>query len=137
MNRLMLAIAAVLLSGQAFGATVNIYGHIDIGGLPQPPVLVFPEPVVIQRGPTYVERAPVYLHVPPGHRKNWSKHCGAYGACGQRVYFVQDEWYDEVYVPERKKHGHGSDKHDDRYEDRGPGKNHDKGNKGHKGKKDH
>ena len=30
---------------------------------------------------------PIYLHVPPGHAKNWRKHCAHYNACGQPVYF--------------------------------------------------
>jgi hypothetical protein len=55
--------------------------------------------VIIQRVPVGVVRQPVYLHVPPGHAKNWSKHCYRYDACGRPVYFVQDRWYNEVYVP--------------------------------------
>jgi hypothetical protein len=34
----------------------------------------------------------VYLYVPPGHQKNWAKHCARYAACGQPVYFVQERW---------------------------------------------
>jgi hypothetical protein len=30
--------------------------------------------------------------VPPGHAKDWKKHCKHYGACGVPVYFVQDDW---------------------------------------------
>lgn len=145
MHRVLLAAATVLLSAQVLGATVNIYGRIDIGGLPQPPVLVLPEPVIVQRGPAYVEREPVYLHVPPGHRKHWSKHCMEYNACGQRVYFVQDDWYDRVYVPERQRHGdsrfeRGDDRREERrddrrYDDHGGGGDHGHGNgKGHKGR---
>jgi len=26
---------------------------------------------------------PVYLHVPPGHAKNWRKHCREYNACNR------------------------------------------------------
>jgi hypothetical protein len=48
---------------------------------------------------------PIYLHVPPGHAKDWGKHCGKYDACGRRVYFVEERWYDNVYVPAyRKRH---------------------------------
>ena len=35
---------------------------------------------------------PVYLYVPPGHQKNWAKHCAHYNACGQPVYFVKESW---------------------------------------------
>jgi hypothetical protein len=38
------------------------------------------------------------MHVPPGHAKNWRKHCRAYGACGERVYLVQNSLYARDYV---------------------------------------
>jgi hypothetical protein len=53
-------------------------------------VLIEPAPVAV---------APIYLRVPPGHRKHWERYCGAYGACGQPVYFVRDEWYLREYAP--------------------------------------
>ncbi|MDB5802624.1 MAG: hypothetical protein JWL63_3563 [Rhodocyclales bacterium] len=134
MKRFILAAAAIIISGQAFGATVNIFGRVDIGGLPQPPVLILPSPVIVQRGPTVVEREPVYLHVPPGHRKQWSKHCGQYNACGERVYFVQDDWYQRVYVPEHERRGRehsGRDRDHDRHDDHRGG-DHDNGrHRGH------
>jgi hypothetical protein len=34
----------------------------------------------------------VYLRVPPGHRRNWSRFCGRYDACGRPVLFVRDDW---------------------------------------------
>lgn len=34
------------------------------------------------------------MWVPPGHRRNWARHCHRYRACGVPVYFVRDEWYD-------------------------------------------
>ncbi len=58
---------------------------------------------------------PVYLRVPPGHRKNWGKHCRKYGACGQPVLFVQDRWYSDVYAP-RYREVH----YQPRYEERAP-----------------
>ena len=76
----------------------GIYGRIDIGTLP-PPLLVYPEPVVIEPAPVGVVLQPIYLHVPPGHAKHWGKHCRKYNACGQPVYFVRDDWYDNVYAP--------------------------------------
>lgn len=83
----------------------GFYGRIDIGDFPRPR-LVFPEPVIVHVAS--VVQPPVYLHVPPGHAKNWSKHCGSYNACGQRVYFVDGGWYEDVYVPGwKQKHGKG------------------------------
>jgi hypothetical protein len=71
----------------------GFYGRIDIGDYPQPQV-IYRQPVLVERPVRYVEAAPIYLRVPPGHAKHWSKHCRAYNhACGQRVYFVQDNWY--------------------------------------------
>lgn len=111
------------LAGQAalaadVGVSVSVYepgfyGRIDMGGLPPPPV-IYREPIVVEH--VTVVREPVYLHVPPGHAKKWRKHCHEYSACGQRVLFVQDNWYNEVYVPHhhgkgRKGHGKGRDKH--------------------------
>jgi hypothetical protein len=42
---------------------------------------------------------PIYLHVPPGHAKDWRKHCRKYDACGQPVYFVVSD----EYKPKKKK----------------------------------
>jgi len=91
----------------------GFYGRIDVGGLPHPPALIFPHPVVIAPVPIGVPvPAPVYFHVPPGHEKNWAKHCGAYHACGRPVFFVRNAWYNDVYVPAyREKHGHGGEGH--------------------------
>ncbi|MES2298417.1 MAG: hypothetical protein V4582_15335 [Pseudomonadota bacterium] len=113
----------------------NFYGRIDIGDFPQPQ-LVYNEPVIIQSAPRYVGR-PIYLRVPPGHMKHWEKHCSAYNACGQKVYFVHDDWYNNVYAPhyrekERGEHGRGHD------HDRGEGDEHGHGKgKGHGHDKDH
>jgi len=121
----------VLIAGSLFcasaqaadvGVSISIgdpgfYGQIDIGDYPQPRLL-YPQPVLIQTVP--VARPPVYLHVPPGHAKNWRKYCSRYGACGERVYFVKDDWYERVYVPSyRERHGRRYDDHD---RDRGHGR---------------
>ena len=100
-------------SAQNVGVSVTVdqpglYGRIDIGHVPTPPVLIYPQPVVIQQTPVVMRQQPIYLHVPPGHAKNWGKHCGAYNACGQRVYFVRDDWYEKQYVP-AVQHGKGGD----------------------------
>jgi len=92
----------------------GFYGQIDIGGYP-PPQLVYRQPQVVHE--SAMQRPPVYLHVPPGHAKNWSKHCRAYNACDERVYFVQDSWYEREYVPLYQKQRRG--KHDGH-----PGKDH-------------
>ncbi len=95
----------------------GFYGRIDIGGFPQPQ-LIFLSPVIILRAGVVHE--PIYLHVPPGHANKWSKHCHEYNACGQPVYFVQENWYNNEYVPQyRERHGKGKGK------DKGKGK-HDK-----------
>jgi hypothetical protein len=119
--------AAILNTGPAAAADVGIsvnvghpgfYGRIDIGSFPPPPV-IYEQPVIIAPAPVAVVQRPIYLRVPPGHAKNWSKHCGRYNACGQRTYFVQDDWYQRVYVPARGHHHappryHHAARHDDR-----------------------
>jgi hypothetical protein len=74
----------------------GFYGRIDIGSAPRPAV-IYSQPVIIHQPPVRVVQQPVYLRVPPGHAKNWSKHCGKYNACAQPVYFVQEEWYQDKY----------------------------------------
>lgn len=106
------ASAAIALSTPSFagdiGVSVNIgqpgfYGQIDIGGYP-PPVLIYSEPRRVQMVPR--GRPPLYLHVPDGHSRNWRKHCHAYGACGEQVYFVQNNWYNREYAPRyQERHG--------------------------------
>ena len=98
------------------GVSVNVgqpdfYGRLDIGGYPQPRV-IYAQPRVIER--VEVEREPVYLRVPPGHRKNWARHCREYNACNERVYFVRDSWYNREYVLRYKEQHHGNDHHDER-----------------------
>jgi hypothetical protein len=81
----------------------GFYGRIDIGGAP-PPQVIYPQPVVIHAPPVELEREPVYLHVPPEHAKHWSRYCRLYNACGEPVYFVQDTWYRDEYVPHYREH---------------------------------
>jgi hypothetical protein len=105
----------------------GVYGRIDIGRFPQPQVIV-QQPVIIARPVRAPE--PVYLWVPPGHQKNWRKHCGRYNACGVPVYFVQERWYrDQVMRPAPRP---GERRGDDRGRDKGHDKGHDKhGDRGH------
>lgn len=129
------AIAATFGTMQAHAADVGIsvsvgqpgfYGRLDIGDYP-PPRLIYRQPMIIER--VQMERAPVYLRVPPGHAKNWKKHCREYNACDERVYFVQDSWYQREYVPHYQEYHRdrrderGSDRRDERHDD------HERGNK--------
>jgi hypothetical protein len=124
-----LAIAASAASAQtSVGVSIGInqpgvYGRIDIGNMPPPPVVVA-QPMIIAPTPVAVYQRPVYLYVPPGHQKNWAKHCGSYAACGQPVYFVQERWVQERYDNYQREHGHGHDGHP------GKGKGHGKGKGG-------
>jgi hypothetical protein len=114
---LTLALAACALpaaAGTDVGVSVAIgqpgfYGRIDIGTVATPPVLIYPQPVVIAPAPRPVAVQPVYLHVPPGHAKDWRKHCGKYNACAQPVYFVQEDWYQRHYAGGQG-HGQGNGK---------------------------
>ena len=99
------ALAATFTLTPAIAADVGVsisigqpgfYGRLDIGDYP-PPQVIYRQPRIIER--VTIERPPVYLRVPPGHRKNWKKHCREYNACGERVYFVQNNWYQQQYVP--------------------------------------
>src|SRR5574341_2295691 len=103
--RTLLAAGVLCFASQAQAADVSVgvtisgevapgvYGRVDIGSRPPPPVL-YAQPVVIVKpvraGPPVT---PIYLHVPPGHAKNWSKHCRKYNACNQPVYFVKSAEY--------------------------------------------
>lgn len=126
---LAIAAASPLAQASDVGFSVNIgqpgfYGRIDVGGFPAP-ALIYPQPMTIQRG-SY-GRPPLYLRVPPGHAKNWRRHCHSYRACGEQVYFVRDDWYRSEYAPRyRERHvvrsgnyrpEHRTDfRHDPRYE---------------------
>lgn len=110
MQRLLLVALTATLSAPAFaqtGISIGIgqpgtYGQLNLNGYPAPNLL-YPQPVVIQPGPGrpsgFGYGSPVYLRVPPGHAKNWGRHCARYGACSRPVYFVQDSWYNNVYAP--------------------------------------
>jgi hypothetical protein len=99
----------------------GVYGQVVIGNGGPPPV-VYSQPVIVEP-PSVVVGAPleepIYLHVPPGHAKNWRKHCHEYHACGHRVYFVRSQEYEPGFDRERwdreheHEHGHGRGHHDD------------------------
>jgi hypothetical protein len=123
------AITATTVTNPALAADVAVslsvgqpgfYGRLDLGDYPQPQV-IYSQPIVVEQ--VAVERPPIYLRVPPGQAKHWSKHCREYNACGERVYFVQDNWYNHEYVPRyREQHRdedrgeHGNNHHGNNHE---------------------
>lgn len=84
----------------------GVYGQIQIGNAPPPPVL-YAQPVVIRRPAMVVPAEPMYLYVPPGHAKNWSKHCARYDACSRPVYFVKEPPRRAQGPRDDNGHGHG------------------------------
>ena len=137
MKRLLFAAVLAAATAPVLGADVGVsisigqpgfYGRIDIGDYPQPRV-IYQQPRIVGRVP--VGRPPIYLYVPPGHAKNWRKHCREYNACGERVYFVQENWYHREYVPRYQEHHRGNEgKH-------GNGKGNSKSNNWHGNKNGH
>jgi hypothetical protein len=75
----------------------GVYGRVDFGTAEPPPVL-YSRPVVIERDRDAWRRPPVYLYVPTAHAQNWAYYCGSYSACGQPVYFVQEQWVQQRYA---------------------------------------
>ena len=122
-----LATAAALSAAQAQSVSVNatitgevlpgVYGQVVLGNGPPPPVL-YAQPTIVEPAPVVVSASqpgPIYLHVPPGHAKNWRRHCHEYHACDRPVYFVKSAEYEAGYRPDHRHEDHGH--HDDR--DRG------------------
>ena len=143
MKQFLIAAALIVVTAPALAADVGVsvsigqpgfYGQIDIGDYPQPQ-LIYRQPRMVER--VDMDRPPVYMRVPPGHAKNWRKNCYRYGACGERVYFVQDNWYHREFVPRyQERHGdRRDDRRDGRREDsRGDGRNDLPGNNGNRGR---
>ena len=112
----------------SIGAAVNInvpgvYGRVDLGAPGPafaPPPVVYAQPVVIAPSPVAIQQRPIYLYVPEAHQRDWRHHCAAYGACGQPVYFVREQWVHDRYV-QRYPHDHRYD-HWDREHGYGPGR---------------
>jgi hypothetical protein len=84
----------------------GVYGRVDVRN--RPPPLVYAQPIIIVEQPRRAQ--PIYLHVPPGHAKNWAKHCKKYDACAVPVYFVKSAEYEPEY---RRGKGRGRDDDDD------------------------
>ena len=147
---LQIAAALVALAGGAaqaqvsVGASINInvpgvYGRVDIGApgvtYVAPPV-VYAQPLIIAPSPVAVQQRPIYLYVPEAHQHDWAHHCRAYGACGQPVYFVREQWVQERYVQhyphdhrydhwQERGHDNGRHEEDDRGHGHGHGHGHD------------
>ena len=109
------AVLATTLSGWACAVDVNViiysdvrpgnYGRVDFGAAPPPP-LVYSNPILVTPPPrraTAPAPEPLYLHVPPGHAKDWTKHCRKYNACGRPVYFVMSDEYKPKKAKKPKK----------------------------------
>ena len=119
-----LTVAAVPLAhGQSVSVSATIsgqvvpgvYGQLVLGNQPPPPV-VYAQPVIAEPPAvvTAVPVAPIYLHVPPGHAKDWARHCHEYHACNRPVYFVKSAEYEPGYRPDhRHDHGRHEDDHGD------------------------
>jgi hypothetical protein len=123
-----LALGASIPLAHAQGVSVNatitgqvvpgVYGQLMIGDRPPPPV-VYAQPVVVEPAPVVVGAPPVepiYLHVPPGHARNWRKHCHEYHACNRPVYFVRSEEYEPGYRPRHEEHEEHERRHEERWE---------------------
>ena len=114
-----LTVALTLASNTVLAADVGVsisvgqpgfYGRVDIGEYPYPqPRVIYSEPIIVHRH-VVEEYEPIYLRVPPGHAKRWSQYCDRYDACDRPVYFVQERWYRDDYVP------HYREYHDRNYE---------------------
>ncbi len=144
MKRLLFAATLLAVTAPAIAADVGVsisigqpgfYGRLDIGDYPQPQV-IYRQPVMVER--VVIDRPPIYLRVPPGHAKNWRKHCKKYDACGERVFFVRDSWYQREYVPryqERQRDHRDEGRGDRRDDNRGDKGNNRKGDKHDNGRK--
>ncbi len=124
---------ALVLAGAASAATnvsvivegqvrPGVYGRVEVGNPSVPPPVWQPQPVIIVPQPRGVEVVPVYLHVPPGHARDWRRHCHRYDACGRPVYFVRSAEYEPGYGKRRgHRDRHGDDRdnsRDERHDDK-------------------
>ena len=94
------------LGGAALAADVTVHigdpgyaGRLELDGAPKP-VLITPSPIIIEK--ERVVQEPTYVYVPAAQRNDWARYCGRYEACGRPVYFVEERWYNDVYVPHYK-----------------------------------
>jgi hypothetical protein len=74
----------------------GVYGIVDVGDGPQPPLLK-PEPVTVVRTLRHKALDAVYVHVPPAQAMSWGRYCYRYRACHRPVYFVTSREYGPDY----------------------------------------
>ena len=118
-----LALAAVAMAAPAFAADIGVsisigepgyYGEIQLGNYGRP-TLLRSRPITIERSRYGAAREPLYVRVPATQSRDWKRYCGKYNACGRPVYFVRDDWYNNVYAPHyRNDHHGGRDDRDNR-----------------------
>lgn len=99
MKRLLALLSTVIITATGHAQSMGqpgFYGRIEIGNAPQPPLLISN---AVMGNPGVYTGEPIYMHVPPAHAYGWSRHCQLYGACDWLVYFVDNDWYANVYVP--------------------------------------
>lgn len=92
---LLLGLCSATAHAQSMGQP-GFYGRIEIGDYTQPPLLISN---AVMGNPGVYTGSPVYMHVPPAQAHAWGRYCHVYGACDWMVYFVDNGWYDSVYVP--------------------------------------
>jgi len=96
----------------------GVYGRVDLGGRPPPP-LVYARPVLIEQPPPHVVAEPLYLHVPPEHARAWRLHCREYHACNRQVFFVKSAEYEPSYIRAKEREHYDKHlRHEERREER-------------------
>lgn len=145
LKAVLVATSAISTPALAVDVAINIplgqpgyYGQIQLGDSYPRPQLMLSTPTLAVGDLRQNTSRPLYLHVPPGHVRNWSKHCARYNACSRPAYFVKDSWYRDVYAPkyrerqeQRRKAAH--DRHDDDHGHKHGGKGEHKGGHGKHG----
>jgi len=129
----------LILSGEV---APGVYGQVQLGDA-QPPPLVYTRPMLIEA--QAAPPPPLYLHVPPGHARNWRRHCREYNACNRPVYFIRSAEYapgfDRArYDREHQDRGRWRDgDHEHGHDDRGRWRegDHEHGNREHRQDGDH
>ncbi len=81
------------------------YGRVDINNYPAP-MLMNQQPIVYMPSTVAVHQRPIYMYVPRAQQANWGRYCNGYRACGQPVYFVQENWVRDEY---RREHDNRND----------------------------
>jgi len=113
----------------------GVYGEVQFGNAPPPPV-VYAQPVIITHESHSEEGRPLYLHVPPGHAKNWKRHCREYNACNRPVYFVRSAEYEPGYREHRGEKRREEERRDEGRRDEGrrdERRDEERGNEGRRG----